>query len=72
MKIYISGKITGVPGYREHFSRAYNAIMTRWPDAQIFNPIDIIYSLPNTLEYEEIMDFCMYALGNDMIIIREE
>ena len=98
MKIYISGKVTDNPDYFEQFNKAYACLVDEHPDAQIFNPVDIMSVFPDGLSYEEIMDFCMYildkcdtiymlkgwedskganreygyALGRDMIIIREE
>lgn len=98
MKIYISGKVTDSPDYFEQFNKAYEHLVNEYPDAQIFNPVDIMSVFPDGLSYEEIMGFCMhilskcdtiymlkgwedskganreygYALGTDMIIIREE
>lgn len=98
MKIYISEKVTGNPNYIEQSNKAYARLVDRYPDAQIFSPVDIISVFPDGLTYEEIMDFCMYilskcdtiymlkgwedsrganreygyALGKNMIIIREE
>lgn len=62
MKIYISGKVTGNPDYIEHFNKAYAHLVDRYPDAQIFNPVDIMSVFPDGLTYEEIIDFCMYIL----------
>lgn len=98
MKMYISGKVTGDPDYIAQFNKAHVHLIHDCPDAQIFNPVDIISVCPDGLTYEEIMDFCMYilskcdaiymlkgwedsrganreygyALGKNMIIIREE
>lgn len=57
MKIYISGKVTGDPDYIEHFNKAYAHLVDEYPDAQIFNPVDIMSVFPDGLKYEEIMDF---------------
>lgn len=63
MKIYISGKVTDNPDHFEQFNKAYAYLVDKYPDAQIFNPVDIMCVFPDGLSYEEIMGFCMYILS---------
>lgn len=39
--IYISGKITGVKNYREHFARAEKYLRQNYPQGNIFNPATV-------------------------------
>ena len=51
MKIYISGKVTDNPNYFEQFNKAYACLVDEHPDAQIFNPVDIMSVFPDVLTY---------------------
>lgn len=37
-RIYIAGRITGDPGYKQKFARACIALRRRWPEAVLLNP----------------------------------
>lgn len=63
MRVYISGAVTGDPDHSAHFTSMHRQIEARWPYAQIINPVEMIRALPDSLEYKEIMGFCMYALS---------
>lgn len=58
MKIYIAGKITGDPGYREKFARASAALRLRWPDAILLNPA----ALPEHMSATDYMAICLPML----------
>ena len=63
MKIYISSKVTDNPNYFEQFNKAYACLVDEHPDAQIFNPADIMSVFPDSLTYEEIIDLCTYSVS---------
>ena len=64
MKIYISGKVTDNPDYFEQFNKAYACLVDEHPDAQIFNPVDIMSVFPDGLSYEESWTFvCTYSVS---------
>lgn len=51
MKIYIAGKITGVPDYMRRFSEAEHWLRKMYPDAEVINPAKVMWYLPTTTEY---------------------
>ena len=54
MRIYISGKITGVENYKEHFEKAEKYLHEKYPDAEIVNPCKIKRSA-EILPYKEYL-----------------
>lgn len=59
-RIYISGPITGVSGYMEHFAGAEKKITAAGYEA--VNPAKTIAQLPETLTWEECMQICFAML----------
>ena len=58
MKIYIAGKISGDPGYKEKFAAAAAALRCRWPEAVILNPA----VLPEKMTPADYMAICLPML----------
>ena len=52
MKVYIAGKITGDPGYRDKFAAA--EIQLGWPGHTVLNPAE----LPSGMSREDYMRIC--------------
>lgn len=64
-KIYISGKITGVPDFRDKFARVEKSLTLQ--GHVVFNPA----TLPAGLEYEEYMhiDLAMVAVSDAIYML---
>lgn len=60
MKIYISGPITGVEGYKKHFSRAEEYLMKK--GHTVMNPAKVNSNLPEGTTYDEYMDMSLCML----------
>ena len=58
MKIYIAGKISGDPGYKEKSAAAAAVLRCRWPEAVILNPA----SLPEKMTPGDYMAICLPML----------
>lgn len=54
MKIYIAGKITGDPNYKQKFAIAADEILGAWANAVILNPAE----LPEGMTPTEYMRIC--------------
>lgn len=59
-RIYISGPVTGVAGYMEHFDQAEKKITAAGYEA--VNPAKTIAQLPKTLTWEECMQLSFAML----------
>ena len=65
MIIYIAGKITNDPGYKEKFRQAERHVKAEYPEAYIFNPA----ALPEGLTPEWYMDICQKMIKvSDLVI----
>lgn len=65
MIIYIAGKITNDPGYKEKFRQAERHVKAEYPGAYIFNPA----ALPEGLTPEWYMDICQKMIKvSDLVI----
>ena len=63
--IYIAGKLTNDPGYKEKFRQAERHIKAEYPGAYIFNPA----ALPEGLTPEWYMDICQKMIKvSDLVI----
>ncbi len=60
MRMYISGAVTGVRGYKERFAAAAEAVRER--GYVPVNPVEILDPLSDSLSYEEIMGIDMEIL----------
>lgn len=63
MKIYIAGKITGDPGYREKFRKAAEEL-AKWGDTPL-NPAD----LPEGMNPEDYMRICFAMIDSADAVI---
>jgi len=59
-RIYISGPITGVDDAKEVFANKANELKSKYPDAEIINPAEII--LPDFCTQDDYIAFCMNLL----------
>lgn len=57
MTIYLAGKITGDPGYKQKFAAAEERLRA-WPDAVVLNPA----ALPAGMRAEDYMAICLPML----------
>lgn len=53
MRIYISGPITGIDDYEQHFKAAEQRLMEEFKNAEVVNPTMI--KLPETCTHDEYM-----------------
>lgn len=60
MKIYISGGITGVANYEEHFKEAEIRLLAA--GNEVINPAKICAGLPKSTTHSECMEMCMVLL----------
>lgn len=60
MRIYISGPVTGVEGYEEHFAKAEEYI--RKQGNLPFNPVRILKNMPESTTWEEYMNLAICLL----------
>lgn len=69
MKIYISGAITGVPNFKEHFDGAERYLKKELIDAEIINPTMIV--LPKSCTHEDYMkiDFMLLDLADAIYML---
>lgn len=69
-KIYISGAITGVSDYMEHFQAAENKLNA--VGAMVFNPAAIGANMPEGTSYEEYMKiaFCLLDMCNTIYMLK--
>lgn len=51
-KIYLSGKITGDPDFREKFARAADVIRREYPEYRVVNPVDLPGEPPESARTE--------------------
>lgn len=66
-KIYIGGKITGLPvnEYRKKFEEARKTVASIYPNAEVIIPTDLC---PDDMGWAESMEICIDTLWNcDMI-----
>ena len=69
--IYISGKITGDPNFREKFQKAEDFIQERYPNQEVINPAKI--TLPECCGWEDYMDVCLMLLDKaDTLYLLED
>ena len=59
-RVYISGPITGVDDAKEVFANKANELKSKYPDAKIINPTEII--LPDFCTGDDYMVLCMHLL----------
>ena len=68
MKIYISGKISGNPNFKEEFEKAEDYLNKEYPNAEIINPALVNSFLPKSTTHTEYMRMCFVMLDMaDMI-----
>ena len=60
-RIYISGGITDVPGYMEHFEKA-EKLLTGYFSNRVVNPAKVLAKLPAGTSWQEYMDASMEML----------
>ncbi len=66
MKIYIAGKITGDPDYKQNFSDAAEAVKKTFTDAVIINPAEH----PEGLSAAEYMRLCFAEIDMaDFVVV---
>jgi len=58
MKIYVAGKISGDPGYKQKFAAASVALRKHWPDAVVINPA----VLPEGMSNSDAIAVCLPML----------
>lgn len=58
VKIYIAGKISGDPGYKQKLAAASLALRERWPEAVLINPA----VLPDGMTPGDYMAVCIPML----------
>ena len=64
-KVYIAGKISGDPGYKQKFARASLALRERWPEAVLINPA----VLPDGMTPGDYMAVCLpMLLQADLVV----
>ena len=69
--IYISGKITGDPNFREKFQKAEDFIRECYPNQEVINPAKI--TLPECCGWEDYMDVCLMLLDKaDTLYLLED
>ena len=68
MKIYIAGKITGDPGYRDKFAAA--EIQLGWQGHTVLNPAE----LPSGMSREDYMRICfaMIDVADAVVFLRTQ
>ena len=57
MKIYISGKISGTTDYERKFQQAENMLKSKYPDAEIINPVKLGHELEKTNPHPTWLDY---------------
>lgn len=57
MRVYISGPITGTPGYRKHFQRAEAGL--REQGHEVINPAKNELVMPKSTTHDEYMRICL-------------
>lgn len=62
MKIYISGKISNNPNFKEEFENAEDYLNKEYPNAEIINPALVNSFLPKSTTYTEYMRMCFVML----------
>ena len=69
MRLYISGRITDNPNYKEEFENAEKWLLER--DITPINPIKV-NAICNTLTYEEYMkvDYCLIDLCDGLFMLK--
>lgn len=68
-KIYISGAITGVDNYLEHFNNAEKFL--KFNNFEVINPARVMDELPKSTSYEEYMDMsiCMLKMCDTIYML---
>lgn len=68
-RVYISGGITGVKNYKEHFAKAERFL--KGLGHEVVNPVAMEESLPK-LTYEEYMrlDMCLLSVCNAIYLLK--
>jgi len=59
-RVYISGPITGIDGYRDNFKNAASVIRSK--GFAVINPAEICEVMPEDAKYEEYMSICVHGL----------
>lgn len=62
MRIFISGGIAGVPGYKEHFEEAEKRLKRLNEEIEIINPAKLPDVMPESTTHEEYMKICFYLI----------
>lgn len=62
MKIYISGKISNNPNFKEEFEKAEDYLNKEYPNAEIINPALVNSHLPKSTTHTEYMRMCFVML----------
>ena len=66
MKIYIAGKISGDPDYKEKFAALEKGIKARWGSSPVINPA----TLPGGMTKRDYMAICLpMLLRADMVVL---
>lgn len=69
--IYLSGKITGDPNYREKFAVATRTLQVKYPNTTVFNPASEFRDIAAKLEmsgadkgvaHDILVDFCIQTM----------
>lgn len=70
MKIYISGPITGIEGYAEHFKNAEETLLAA--GHEVINPAKVNGELPKGTKHEEYMkmSFAMMDMCDTIFVLR--
>ena len=70
-KIYISGAITGVSDYMEHFQVAEDE-MKELKNSIVFNPAKVNANMPEGTSYEEYMKvaFCLLEMCDTIYMLK--
>lgn len=72
MKIYISGKVSDNPTYKEDFERIEGLLNQEFPDDDTINPVKVLDSVKDVLTWEECMQVCFKLLdAADAIFLME-
>ena len=72
MKIYISGKISNNPNFKEKFEKAEDYLNKEYPNAEIINPALVNSFLPKSTTHEEYMrmSFLMLDMADAIFMMK--
>ena len=70
MRIYISGPITNIPGFKGKFEKAEEKLKIEFPEAEIINPTMVV--LPESCTHEDYMriDFMLLDLADVIYMMK--